>query len=110
MSTEGLLVGGSAGTALWAAREVGRELGPEHLVVVLIPDSGRQYLSKIYDDDWMADNGFLDYPGQDGHGYTVFGKVVDGMDVVQKIGSTPTGHADRPLKDGVINTIKVDRR
>ncbi|MGH8457423.1 MAG: peptidylprolyl isomerase [Stenotrophobium sp.] len=39
-----------------------------------------------------ADNGFLDYPGSDGYGYTVFGKVVDGMDVVDKIANTPTGN------------------
>ncbi len=38
-----------------------------------------------------ADNGFLDHPGQDGWGYAVFGKVVEGMDVVDKIGNTPTG-------------------
>ncbi len=40
----------------------------------------------------VASNGFLDYPGQDGNGYTVFGKVVDGMDVVNKIAATPTGN------------------
>ncbi|HEX7168787.1 MAG TPA: cystathionine beta-synthase [Acidimicrobiales bacterium] len=56
---EGILLGGSGGTAVWAAVEVGRELGPEHVVVVLIPDSGRGYLSKLYNDDWMADYGFL---------------------------------------------------
>jgi cystathionine beta-synthase len=56
---EGILVGGSAGTAIWAAVEVGRELGPEAVVVVLIPDSGRGYLSKLYNDGWMADYGFL---------------------------------------------------
>ncbi|MBA3654479.1 MAG: pyridoxal-phosphate dependent enzyme, partial [Actinobacteria bacterium] len=56
---EGILVGGSAGTAVWAALEVGKELGPEHVVVVLIPDSGRGYLSKLYNDSWMADFGFL---------------------------------------------------
>src|SRR3954466_101489 len=39
----------------------------------------------------IAANSFLDYPGQDGNGYTVFGKVVDGMDVVNKIAATPTG-------------------
>jgi cystathionine beta-synthase len=61
---EGILVGGSAGTAVWAALEVGRELGPEHVVVVLIPDSGRGYLSKLYNDDWMADYGFLRAGGQ----------------------------------------------
>jgi cyclophilin family peptidyl-prolyl cis-trans isomerase len=39
----------------------------------------------------VNNNGFLDYPGQDGNGYTVFGKVVDGMDVVNKIAQSPTG-------------------
>ena len=61
---EGLLVGGSAGTAMWAALDVGRELGPEHVMVVLIPDSGRGYLSKLYNDEWMADFGFLRAGGQ----------------------------------------------
>jgi cystathionine beta-synthase len=56
---EGLLIGGSGGTAVAAALEVGRELGPEHLVVVLIPDSGRGYLSRVFDDEWMAGFGFL---------------------------------------------------
>jgi cyclophilin family peptidyl-prolyl cis-trans isomerase len=40
----------------------------------------------------VNNNGFLDYPGQDGYGYTVFGKVVGGMDVVNKIVSVPTGN------------------
>jgi cystathionine beta-synthase len=61
---EGILVGGSAGTAVWAAIEVGKELGPEAVVVVLIPDSGRGYLSKLYNDEWMADYGFLRAVGQ----------------------------------------------
>jgi cystathionine beta-synthase len=56
---EGILVGGSAGTAVWAALQVGRDLGPSDVVVVLIPDSGRGYLSKLYDDNWLADFGFL---------------------------------------------------
>ena len=61
---EGILVGGSAGTAVWAAVHIGHELGPEHVVVVLIPDSGRGYLSKLYNDSWMADFGFLRSTGQ----------------------------------------------
>jgi cystathionine beta-synthase len=60
---EGLLVGGSCGTAIWAALEVGRELGAEAVVVVLLPDSGRGYLSKLYNDAWMADHGFLQAAG-----------------------------------------------
>ena len=55
---EGLLIGGSCGTAVHAALEVGAELGPDAVVVVLLPDSGRNYLSKIYDDQWMLENGF----------------------------------------------------
>jgi cystathionine beta-synthase len=56
---EGILIGGSGGTAVWAALHVGRDLGPDAVVVVLIPDSGRGYLSKLYNDEWMADYGFL---------------------------------------------------
>jgi cystathionine beta-synthase len=55
---EGLLVGGSCGMATVAALTVAAEAGPEDLVVVLLPDGGRGYLSKIFSDDWMADYGF----------------------------------------------------
>ncbi len=60
---EGLLVGGSCGTAMWAALELGKELSSEEVVVVVLPDSGKNYLSKLYDDAWMRENGFLDRPG-----------------------------------------------
>jgi len=56
---EGLLIGGSAGTAVHAALEVARDCKPDAFVVVLIPDSGRGYLSKIYTDSWMYHMGFL---------------------------------------------------
>ncbi len=55
---EGIIVGGSCGTAVWAALHIGKDLGPDDVVVVLVPDSGRGYLSKLYDDRWMADHGF----------------------------------------------------
>jgi cystathionine beta-synthase len=61
---EGILVGGSTGTAVRAALDVGRSLGPEAVIVVLIPDSGRGYLSKLYNDAWMADFGFVLTSGQ----------------------------------------------
>ncbi len=56
---EGLLLGGSGGTAVYAALVVGRELPADAVIVVHIPDSGRGYLSKLYNDAWMADHGFL---------------------------------------------------
>ena len=60
---EGLLIGGSCGTAVHAALVIGRELGPDAVVVVLLPDSGRNYLSKIFNDDWMTHFGFLRMEG-----------------------------------------------
>ena len=56
---EGLLIGGSCGTAVAAALVVADECGPEDLIVVLLPDSGRGYLSKVFNDDWLAGYGFL---------------------------------------------------
>ena len=63
---EGILVGGSAGTAVWAAVQVGLEAGRDAVIVVIIPDSGRGYLSKVYDDGWMSDHGFLRSGGSGG--------------------------------------------
>ncbi|MFI1824857.1 cystathionine beta-synthase [Streptomyces sp. NPDC020412] len=60
---EGLLVGGSCGMAVVAALRVAERLGPDDVVVVLLPDSGRGYLSKIFNDEWMADYGFLEEAG-----------------------------------------------
>lgn len=62
---EGILVGGSSGTAVAAALHLVRDLvergrGPESTVVVVVPDTGRNYLSKIYSDDWMRDHGMFD--------------------------------------------------
>ncbi|HZU13285.1 MAG TPA: cystathionine beta-synthase [Chloroflexota bacterium] len=57
---EGILVGGSAGTALHAAFEVARDMTEDQTLVVLFPDTGRSYLSKLYSDQWMQDNGFLE--------------------------------------------------
>lgn len=59
---EGLLVGGSCGMAVVGALEVARREGPDAVVVVLLPDGGRGYLSKIFNDKWMASYGFLRTP------------------------------------------------
>jgi cystathionine beta-synthase len=57
---EGLLVGGSGGTAAWAALEIAAELGPGKTVVTLLPDGGRSYLSKFFDDNYLIELGFLE--------------------------------------------------
>src|SRR6187200_552134 len=57
---EGILAGGSAGTTVWAALEVAKDFGPEATILIVLPDSGRSYLSKFYDDNWMLQYGFLE--------------------------------------------------
>jgi cystathionine beta-synthase len=56
---EGILVGGSSGLALHGALEVARDRGPDEVIVVLFPDTGRNYLSKFFNDEWMRQNGYL---------------------------------------------------
>jgi cystathionine beta-synthase len=57
---EGLLVGGSSGTAVVVALKVARDLPADKTVVVILPDTGKYYLSKFYSDEWMKENRFLD--------------------------------------------------
>ena len=91
---EGLLVGGSCGMAVVAALRVARDRPPGDVVVVLLPDGGRGYLSKIFYDDWMADYGFLTQPG----GVTV------GDVLANKSGPTPTlvhVHPHETVRDAI---------
>jgi cystathionine beta-synthase len=57
---EGLLVGGSAGSTIWGGLEVARRLGADARVLTILPDSGRSYLSKFLDDNWMLEHGFAE--------------------------------------------------
>ena len=77
---EGLLVGGSCGMAVVAALRAAVVLGPDAVVVVLLPDGGRGYLSKIFNDKWMADYGFLQSAGS----------ITIGDVLRQKSGETPS--------------------
>jgi cystathionine beta-synthase len=59
-AAEGILMGESGGTVIWAALQVAREIeNPEALFVVLLPDSGRNYLGKLYDDAWLREHRLL---------------------------------------------------
>ncbi len=62
---EGLLVGGSCGMAVVAALRLAETCGPDDVIVVLLPDGGRGYLSKIFNDEWMAGYGFIKNPHQE---------------------------------------------
>jgi cystathionine beta-synthase len=92
---EGLLVGGSCGMATVAALDVARQAGPDDVVVVLLPDSGKGYLSKIFNDDWMADYGFL----AANNGEQTVGDVM-----VRKTGSVPEfvhSHPNETVREAI---------
>ena len=57
---EGILAGGSSGTSVWAMLRVAERLGPEACVLTMLADTGRNYLSKFFDDNWLLDHGFLE--------------------------------------------------
>ena len=58
--SDGIFAGGSAGGAVWGALKLARSLARDDFVVVFIPDTGRQYLSKVYNDEWMRENRYLE--------------------------------------------------
>lgn len=70
---EGILVGGSCGTAMVAALRVAADLPEGSLVVVLFPDGGRSYLSKVYNDNWMREHGFLERPSAEAYVRDILG-------------------------------------
>ena len=101
---EGLLVGGSSGLAVAAALDVARELGQDDVVVVLLPDGGRGYLGKIFNDAWMRSYGFAD---------SVDGRTVRDL-LASKTGSLPAlvhAHPSDTLHDviGIMTTYGVSQ-
>jgi cystathionine beta-synthase len=74
---EGLLVGGSSGMAVVAALEAAKDLGPDDVVVVLLPDGGRGYLGKIFNERWMRSYGFVENEAEDSR---TVGSLIAGKD------------------------------
>ncbi|MFQ5430451.1 MAG: cystathionine beta-synthase [Phycisphaerae bacterium] len=92
---EGLLVGGSSGTAVCAALRIAANLDDDKLVVVLLPDGGRGYLSKVFNDDWMQSHGYIPAPG---HG-TTLGHVLDSKGGVPALLTVQRGDSVRKAID-----------
>ena len=91
---EGMLVGGSCGMATAAALTVADRVGPDGVVVVLLPDGGRGYLSKIFSDTWMSDYGFLRSESE----------VTVGEVLREKDGDTPQlvhGHPNETVREAI---------
>ncbi|HUZ15122.1 MAG TPA: cystathionine beta-synthase [Gaiellaceae bacterium] len=100
---EGILAGGSAGSTVWAAMRVAERLPSGATVLALLPDSGRSYMSKFYDDNWMLEHGFVERAGalptvdellRAKHGGTMpelvtisaHAKIGEGIDTMQRYG------------------------
>lgn len=83
---EGIFAGGSSGSAVWGALHYARtnQLGPEEVLVVVLPDSGSRYLSKLFDDEWMRENGFLDRAWSDARASDVSRAKSDGKIVTAR--------------------------
>jgi len=92
---EALLVGGSCGMAVVAALEVGRRAESGDVIVVLLPDSGRGYLSKIFNDQWMTHYGFLRPPGEE---MTVADVLAAKRDTIPQLVHV---HPTEPVRDAI---------
>ncbi|KQS73342.1 cystathionine beta-synthase [Modestobacter sp. Leaf380] len=87
---EGLLVGGSCGMAVVAALRVAERLTKDDVLVVLLPDGGRGYLKKIFDDEWMADYGFVEAADGETVGELLRAKSGDGDALPALVHTHPT--------------------
>ena len=121
--TEGILAGESCGTALVAALTIAKELDASKTIVVLLPDTGRNYLSKLYSDTWMLQHGMLDRPesakveevllakpGDVPPLVTIpaLGKVRQAVDILQRhsISQAPVVHGDGAAVTDLVGSIQ----
>ena len=105
IAEEGLLVGGSSGSAVWAALQAAKDLKAGQRCVVLLPDSVRNYMTKFLDDQWMRDNGFFESTWQ----LKRVGELLDGKprDVLTVSAGTSVGAAVKLLDKNGISQMPV---
>jgi cystathionine beta-synthase len=104
---EGILVGGSCGMALHAAMLYAEGRPEDELIVVLLPDSGRGYLSKMYDDAWMSEHGFLERRGRYTVGEGLRAKGTQMPDLVHVHPSETVAAAIAVLKEFGVSQLPV---
>jgi cystathionine beta-synthase len=103
---EGLLVGGSSGSAVWATLEYAKKMKPGQRVLTILPDGVRNYMTKFVDDKWMADNRFSEEPWAQGE----IGDLVRGMPArrLQTVGEAArVGEAVGSMKKHGISQLPV---
>lgn len=106
---EGLLVGGSAGTAVAAALAYAERLPAGSTIVALLPDTGRNYLSKVHSDEWMREQGFLDDspPRREGTVADVLASRRDGPTLLTVEADRPFGEVIRLMKERDVSQVPV---
>jgi len=90
---EGIFGGGSSGAAVSVAVAMAREIGPDKLIVAVLPDSGTRYITKFFADGWMKDNGFLEAAGDP------YGKVADLLKGDRKVATASKGESIAQVTD-----------
>ncbi len=106
---EGLLVGGSCGMAAVAALRVASAAGPGDVIVVVLPDSGRGYLSKVFNDDWLASYGFLPPSTDSTVGDVLHGKSEELPPLVHTHPSESVADAIATLREYGVSQVPVVR-
>ena len=106
---EGLLVGGSCGMAAVAALRVASAAGPGDVIVVVLPDSGRGYLSKVFNDDWLASYGFLPPSTDSTVGDVLHGKSEDLPPLVHTHPTESVADAIAILREYGVSQVPVVR-
>lgn len=102
---EGILVGGSSGSALAAAFEVARDAAPDDVIVVLFPDTGERYLSKVHSEEWLRQHGFLEEPPPL---VDILAAKEPGLpDLVQVEASDPVGRAVDLMRTHTVSQLPV---
>ncbi|MCX8066152.1 MAG: cystathionine beta-synthase [Candidatus Hydrogenedentes bacterium] len=89
---EGILLGGSSGTAIYAGLKYAQRCNENELIVIMCPDTGRNYLSKVYDDKWMYENGFIETPPEQT-------KVIQVLDILGRTKKVITIKPDNTLEE-----------
>jgi cystathionine beta-synthase len=107
VAREGLFAGGSTGTALVAALEIARELDdPEAMVATIIPDGGRPYVSKVFNDSWMREHGYLGDQGALTVGEVIRSRGVD-RPMLTVDSHDPVGRALELMREHGVSQVPV---
>jgi cystathionine beta-synthase len=107
VAREGIFAGGSTGTALCAALQVARELDdPEAMVATLLPDGGRPYVSKVFNDSWMREHGYLGDAGGQTVGELLAGRAVP-VPILTVGSHDPVGRALELMRQHGVSQVPV---